>query len=75
MGGEMTTTTEQLKDLLAMGEAGYSGAWDHMEKMAPTLADEVVQLRSALGLIADMCDDPVMRTVARQALDATGDDA
>lgn len=39
--------------------------------LTPALAAEVVQLRSALGLIADLCDDKLMRTVARQALDAT----
>ncbi len=45
----MTPTTDQLKDLLAMVDAGYSGAYDHLAHLAPTLAAEVVRLRGALA--------------------------
>ena len=75
----MPPTTEQLKDLLAMGDAGYSGAWDHLGKMAPTLAAEVVRLRLHLSRMLMAQDGVPINAIefgrwvdeARKALDAT----
>lgn len=75
-------TGEELKRLLALGDAGYSEAWFELEDMAPTLARKVIAaeklaeaLRTGRDYVSDASNGGLVFTSGREVSNemTTGD--